>query len=150
MEQMNDSNDLDTTRAVSKDPGIHVPLNSEVEKLRAKLAAMQAAHDLDMEGMETLIEAKIFREDELESELADAKRALAEIRSVATVPKDMGMDQKSDSIPDSPPRARNSRERGETVKAAANERPASSYSLDGDGDCEICGLPHPLEVCWIH
>lgn len=152
MDHMNDSSSSQKPAATTAfAPQVTTRENhKEIELLKAKLAAMQAAHDVDMEGMETLIEAKIFREDELESELADAKRALAEIRSVATIlPNDMnGIEKmKKENNSTLPQKERNIRERGETVKAGESRRPASTNGFDEEDDCEICGQPHPIEVC---
>lgn len=117
--------------------------------LEARLAALERKHlhdvrrlEDELNGMESLVEAKILREDELESQLNDAKRALAELQMVAH-----GTSARN---------GRKARERGETVRAndsvsvSSRHSKSSMYSEDGledeDGKCEICHEQHETQV----
>lgn len=117
--------------------------------LKTRLAALEHKHARDvrrleeeLNGMESLVEAKILREDELESQLNDAKRALAELQMVAH-----GTSARN---------GRKGRERGETVRAndsvsvRSRHSKSSMHSQDGleddDGKCEICHEQHETQV----
>jgi hypothetical protein len=134
----------------------HTPLapsgsanEASMTDLKTRLAALEHKHVRDvrrleeeLNGMESLVEAKILREDELESQLNDAKRALAELQMVAH-----GTSARN---------GRKGRERGETVRAndsvSVNSRHSKSsmHSQDGleddDGKCEICHEQHETQV----
>ncbi|GAA5824364.1 hypothetical protein JCM3770_001840 [Rhodotorula araucariae] len=100
----------------------------ELDELRTQLNEVQRKSDLEIKALnqevtelEALVEAKIYREDELETELAKLK-ALA---SGATTPK----------------RLNNSH---------AKQLSTASSMLDGaeDGECEMCGEKgHDLDSC---
>lgn len=153
-------------------------LEAEVKELKATLATLEKEYKKDKENLnsevlqlELLIEAKIFREGELESQLEDVRRALTESKrsSIAAVTRNLA---NGDSLPplknhDSPRKGKstvkpdrgsvssiashssgnyNEKEEGENVPPG--RRSASQYSEEDydDGLCEICKEDHAVEV----
>lgn len=117
-------------------------LEAEVAELKQKLKAVEKGHEREKSALnsevaqlESLVEAKIFREDELEQQLADTRKALADLkgRSSSAVQADRSRETKT-TIKASPP--------------STGRRSASAHSTadDDEGKCELCGDPHGIEV----
>ena len=149
-------------------------LEAEVKELKGTLARLEKEYKKDKENLnsevlqlELLVEAKIFREGELESQLEDVRRALAASKrsSVAAVTKLANGDLPPLKNHDSPRRGKstvkpdrgsvssiashsssNNKDEGENVPSG--RRSASQYSEEDydDGLCEICKEDHAVEV----
>lgn len=145
-------------------------LEAEVKELKESLARMEKdfkkqKDNLDSEvlQLELLVEAKIFREGELESQLEDVRRALAEAKRASAMHHASGQ---SNGLPevrrhDSPRRGKatvkpvkssvssivSSRD-GQGENGPSGRRSASQYSEEDydDGLCEICKEDHAVEV----
>lgn len=116
-------------------------LQDKVQKYEAEIKALNQ----EVVELETLIETKIFREDELECKIVDLKKALEE--ALSGNPDVSKASKKAE------------RATRETVKAADASRAdrrtnglshdsneaASDADLD-DGNCELCGDAHKIEV----
>lgn len=115
-------------------------LEAEVAELKKRLRDVERGYEKEKQALnsevaqlESLVEAKIFKEDELEQQLSDAKKALADLKSRSSAAPEKMRDTKA------------------TIRAASTSngrRSASvhSESEDDDGKCELCGDPHGIEV----
>lgn len=138
--------------------------SEDTAELRKQLASLEKKHaketrrlEDELEGMESLMEAKILREDELESQLNDAKRALAESNRTLAELRKMTAGLAGSQRPHE-----TDRERGETLKAnSGRESRASTTSVSSSSDhgsrnaqaavndedrCEICQEEHETQV----
>lgn len=150
-------------------------LEAEVKELKEALARLEKENKKDKENLnsevlqlELLVEAKIFREGELESQLEDVRRALSEAKR-ASHPASTVATSNRGELPLQPTRAYDSPRRGKsTVKPVrgsvssiasshkegdgdgvpSGRRSASQYSEEDydDGLCEICKENHAVEV----
>lgn len=159
----------------------HELLEAEVKELKTTLVRLEKEYKKDKENLnsevlqlELLVEAKIFREGELESQLEDVRRALAEAKRMSSYSNTNTTTTNKLSNDDHLPQARNhdSPRRGKpTVKpdrgsvssiassihnkeehsngdVPPGRRSASQYSEEDldDGLCEICKEDHAVEV----
>lgn len=141
-------------------------LEAEVRELKENLARMEKEYKKDKDNLnsevlqlELLVEAKIFREGELESQLEDVRRALAEAKRASHALSKNGLPEPI--VRESPRRGKStvkperasvtsvsSSKDGNDGSAASGRRSASQYSEEDydDGLCEICKEDHAVEV----
>jgi DNA repair exonuclease SbcCD ATPase subunit len=119
-------------------------LEAELAETKKKLKDLERGHEREKTALnsevaqlESLVEAKIFREDELEQQLADARKALADLKSRTGGASGAVFE-------------RHQRATKSTIRATESNgrRSASAHSDtdDDDGKCELCGDPHGIEV----
>lgn len=153
-------------------------LEAEVKELKGTLARLEKEYKKDKENLnsevlqlELLIEAKIFREGELESQLEDVRRALAESKrssfaasrsaAITTIANgdlpqlrnhESPRRGKSTVQPDrgsvSSIASYSNKQDGSGGELPSGRRSASQYSEEDydDGLCEICKEDHAVEV----
>lgn len=142
-------------------------LEAEVRELKENLVRMEKEYKKDKDNLnsevlqlELLVEAKIFREGELESQLEDVRRALAEAKRASHALSKNGLPEPI--VRESPRRGKStlkperasvtsissSKNGSNDVSVASGRRSASQYSEEDydDGLCEICKEDHAVEV----
>lgn len=146
----------------------HEPLEEEIKDLKMRISKMEKQHSRDVNAlnqevseMEALVEAKIFREADLEAQLADLKKALGAAKQghslpIASSSNGTERSEKSTIRPMSrTSSSRHVRSASSAYSQASSDATSSNrYSRDmlsesGEGRCEMCGDEHDMDDCPI-
>ncbi|KAL7420492.1 hypothetical protein Q5752_004442 [Cryptotrichosporon argae] len=121
---------------ISQLPEADAPSAKELSDAKARLATQAstiAALEREVSELESLVEAKIYREDELETRASKLQRELARWKAQAAAV--------------SPAAGPHSAATPAAAATAAADTGTKSAAANGDARCAMCEGPHELDVC---
>lgn len=119
----------------SSDTPVGGSSGEDVVKLRGTVAQQSEAikeYEREVSELESLVEAKIYREDELETRVQELEAEMARLRVKATA---------------APTNSTISHSRNVSTQSAVSAASGGSTEAAGDLRCELCEGPHELDAC---